>query len=158
VAAYREGLNCNAPSYQALAFYKIIEGVETFARKQRRTAERKSQPVPPDPLARLMPATLAAVPAGPAWSQDRFKPFLGKSFQDVKNAHQDVIRNAVAHLTPGRELRIPDYMDDIEKCREAAPILRYIARELILESLASNPDQPEPPPATPSDGTTPYDG
>jgi hypothetical protein len=136
LAAYREGLNCNAPSYQALAFYKVIEGTETFSRKERRGAEQKGRTVPPDPLARLMPSTLAAVPEGPPWSKARFEPFLGKSYQEVKDAFQDVIRNAVAHLTPGRELRVPDYMDDVEKCREAVPILRYLARELILESLA----------------------
>lgn len=137
LAAYREGLNCNAPSYQALAFYKVIEGIETFSKKERRRAEQRGRPVPPDPLARLMPSTAAAVPEGPPWSKDRFEPFLGKSFQGVKDAFQDVIRNAVAHLTPGRELRVPDYMEDVEKCREAVPILRYIARELILEALAS---------------------
>jgi hypothetical protein len=138
LATYREGLNCNAPSYQALAFYKIIEGVETFSRKERRQAEQRGRPVRPDPLLTLMPSTLAAVPEGPPWSKNRFEPFLGKSFQEVKDAFQDVIRNAVAHLTPGRELRVPDYMDDVEKCREAVPILRYIARELILQALADD--------------------
>ena len=136
LAVYREGLNCNAPSYQALAFYKVIEGVETFSKRERRRAQQRGRPVPPDLLATLMPSSIAAVPEGPPWSKELFEPFLGKSFQEVKDAFQDVIRNAVAHLTPGRELRVPDYMADVEKCREAVPILRYIARELILESLA----------------------
>lgn len=71
--------------------------------------------------------------------RDRFEPYLGKSFREVRDAFQDVIRNAVAHLTPGRELRVPDYMEDVEKCRETVPILRYIARELILQNLATGP-------------------
>lgn len=86
-----------------------------------------------------MPASLEDVPDGPPWSRDRFEPYLGKSFREVRDAFQDVIRNAVAHLTPGRELRVPDYMEDVEKCRETVPILRYIARELILQNLATGP-------------------
>lgn len=139
LAAYREGLNCNASSYQALAFYKIIEGAEAFWTRARRQAERQGRPAPPDPLAGLMPAGLEGVPDGPPWSRDRFDPYLRKSFREVRDAFQDVIRNAVAHLTPGRELRVPDYMEDVEKCREAVPILRYIARELILQNLATGP-------------------
>lgn len=142
LAAYREGLNCNAPSYQALAFYKIIEGAETFWKKASRQAARKGDPAPPDPLAGLMPASLADVPQGPPWSKDRFSPYLGKNFREVRDTFKDVIRNAVAHLTPGLELRVPDYMEDVEKCREAVPILRYIARELILQELHASPPSP----------------
>lgn len=142
LAAYREGLNCNAPSYQALAFYKIIEGAETFWKKTSRQAARKGDPAPPDPLAGLMPASLADLPEGPPWSKDRFAPYLGKNYGEVRDAFKDVIRNAVAHLTPGLELRVPDYIEDVEKCREAVPILRYIARELILQQLHANPSPP----------------
>ena len=79
-----------------------------------------------------MPSTLDAFPNEPEWSKERFKPHLGKSFQEVREAHEDVIRHAIAHLTPGRDIRVLDYIADVEKCREAVPVLRYVARALIL--------------------------
>lgn len=136
LAAYREGLNCNIPSYQAVAFYKIIEGVDTFSKTRRRAARQKGKTVPDDPLLARMPTTLIDVPDGPPWSKDRFVEFFGKTYQEVKDSFGDVIRNAAVHLTPGRDLRVPDYMEDVEKCREAVPILRYIARELIMGEIA----------------------
>lgn len=145
LAAYREGLNCSAPSYQALAFYKIIEGVETFSKNQRRKAQQQGKSVPDDPLLALMPSSLADLPDGPPWSKYRFTHYLGMSFQEVKDSFEKVIRNAVAHLTPGRDLRVPDFMEDVERCREAVPILRYVARELILAEMANSPQWSGPP-------------
>jgi hypothetical protein len=139
VAAYREGLNCNSPSYQALAFYKILEGAKAFQTKRERAAIKARDAAPPDPMAELMPARLEDVPDAAPWSRDQFAPYLGKSFQDVKDTLDDVIRNAVAHLTPGRDLRVPDYMQDVEKCREVVPVLRYIARRLIVGEIAHTP-------------------
>lgn len=147
VAAYREGLNCNSPAYQALAFYKIVEGVESFSKRERRKAQQQGKPVPADPLAALMPDTRADVPDGPPWSKERFDKYLGRTFQDVKDSFTDVIRNAVAHLTPGTDLRVPDFMDDVEQCREAVPILRYMARELIRAEIARGPQWGGPPSA-----------
>jgi hypothetical protein len=49
---------------------------------------------------------------------------------------QDTIRNAVAHISPGMDLRIADYAADIRACRDITPVLRYIARDLIQEELA----------------------
>jgi hypothetical protein len=54
----------------------------------------------------------------------------------VYDSMRDTIRNAVAHLVPGEELRVPDYFDDVERCRQAVPVLRYIARRLIEAELA----------------------
>jgi predicted ester cyclase len=70
-------------------------------------------------------------------NRDLFRPFLGKPMKDAFDAMRDTVRNAVVHLTPGQELRVPDYFDDVEKCRQAVPVLRYMARRLIEEERRS---------------------
>lgn len=135
LAAYREGLNSNSPLYQALSFYKVIEGVATFAVKRARAVSRGPQSTPGDPLARTIPADLSELPETTEWARAAFTPYLGKSFSDIKDSVSDTIRNAVAHLTPGRDVRVADYLGDIHACREVLPILRYVARSVIREEL-----------------------
>ena len=66
-----------------------------------------------------------------------FTPYLGKTFAEIKESVHETIRNAVVHLTPGRDLRVADYLSDIQACRQITPILRYIAWASIFEQLAS---------------------
>jgi hypothetical protein len=136
LAAYREGLNSNSPLYQSLSFYKVIEGVATFAVKRARSVSRGSQSTADDPLTGTIPVDLSELPETTEWARAAFAPYLGKSFSDIKDSVSDTIRNAVAHLTPGRDVRVADYLADIHACREVLPILRYVARSLIREELA----------------------
>ena len=64
-----------------------------------------------------------------------FRPYFGLTFEEVKNSVEDTIRDAIAYLTPGREIRVADFFQDVVKCRNAVPVLRYMARELISEEL-----------------------
>jgi hypothetical protein len=152
LAAYREGLNSNSPMYQALSFYKVIEGVATFHTRRARTSSGTGRTVSADPLSKLIPATPKDLPDMTAWARDVFTPYLGRSFADIKLSVNDTVRNAIAHLTPGRDIRVADYLDDIQACRDITPILRYMARALIADELdALTPHQatqPEPAPSS----------
>jgi hypothetical protein len=62
-----------------------------------------------------------------------------ETFAEVKGAVQHTIRDAMAHITPGMDLCVADYAADIWACREAVPILRYVARHLIRDELDALP-------------------
>jgi len=136
LAAYREGLNANSPLYQALSFFKIIEGVATFHTRRTRAAARSSAAAQPDPLVKQLPASREDLAGMTEWARDNFTPYLGMSFGEIRDAVKNTIRDAVAHITPGMDLRIADYAADIRACRTITPVLRYVARELIRGELA----------------------
>jgi hypothetical protein len=136
LAAYREGLNANSPLYQALSFYKIIEGVTKFHTRRTRAAARSGAAARPDPLAEQIPVNREDLADMTEWARDNFTPYLGMSFAEIKDTVTDTIRNAVAHIAPGMDLRIADYAADIRACRAITPVLRYVSRELIRDELA----------------------
>jgi len=137
LAAYREGLNGNSPLYQALSFYKILEGAAKFHTNRVRAARRRGEPAPADPMARQMPTYPEDLADVTVWSRDNFIPYLGKSFAEIRDEVTDTIRNAVAHIAPNMGLRIADYATDIQACRTITPVLRYVARDLIHQELAT---------------------
>ena len=140
LAAYREGLNSNSPMYQALSYYKIVEGAATYGVNRARAVAKAGGPVAPDVLdSRRVPTDLNHIPNLPEGQVQPASRFGGLSFREFKDQIEDTIRNAVAHLTPGREVRVADYLDDVQACREVVPILRYIARTLIQDELALLP-------------------
>jgi hypothetical protein len=137
LAAYREGLNANSPLYQALSFYKIIEGVVAFHKKRLREAKKRGALEPANPLAEQIPTSREDLVDMTEWARDNFTPYLGMSFGEFRDAVKSTIRDAVAHITPGLDIRIADYAADIRACRTITPVLRYVARELIRDELAS---------------------
>lgn len=136
LAAYREGLNSNSSLYQALSFYKVIEGVATFYTKRVRAAKKSGNAMPTDPMAKRVPATRTDLSGMTEWARDNFVPYLGMSFGEIKDAVRHTIRDAAVHITPGMDLRVADYAADIRACRDVIPVLRYVARELIRDELA----------------------
>jgi len=40
------------------------------------------------------------------WVRDAFDPYLGMTFDSVKKSVSDSIRNAIAHITPGEDVRV----------------------------------------------------
>jgi hypothetical protein len=141
LAAYREGLNSNSPLYQALSFFKVIEGLTALSTRRARAAPGGSAVVP-GPLSKLIPTSPNDLPQITEWARSAFTPYLGKSFAEIKESVTETIRNAVAHLAPGRDVRVADYFDDIRACRDITPILRYMARELIGDELTALPPHP----------------
>jgi hypothetical protein len=135
LAANREGLNSNSPLYQALSFFKVIEGVTKYHTRRVRAATRNGSVVPSDPMARQMPSNCGDLTDMTDWARGNFTPYLGKNFGEIKSAVEHTIRDAVAHITPGLDLRIADYSADVRACRAVVPVLRYVARELIRDEL-----------------------
>ena len=137
LAAYREGLNSpNAPLYQALSFYKVIEGAMKFHTNRSRAAVKAKLPPPPHPLDAVIPADVAQLPDDP-WGNDAFTPYLGMTFADVEKNVGKTIRDGAAHIAPGmKEMRIADMAEDLRACRELVPVLRYMARRLIEGEMA----------------------
>jgi hypothetical protein len=126
--------------YQALSYYKIVEGAATYGVNRARAVAKAGGPVAPDVLdSRRVPTDLNHIPNLPEGQVQPASRFGGLSFREFKDQIEDTIRNAVAHLTPGREVRVADYLDDVQACREVVPILRYIARTLIQDELALLP-------------------
>jgi hypothetical protein len=149
LAAYREGLNSNSPMYQALSFYKVIEGMGKFHTNRVRAAAKRGTPVPSDPLVKQLPADPADLAGMTEWARDNFTPYLGMNFGEIRDAVQHTIRDAVAHITPGLDLLLADYAPDIRACRTIVPVLRYVARELIRDELAALPGD-DPSASTPA--------
>jgi hypothetical protein len=135
LACYREGLNSNSPLYQALSFYKVMEGVEALTKRRSRAAARAGASSAADPMAERLPSDLSELIETSEWSREVFAPYLRKTFSEVEELVRDAIRNAVAHLTPGKNVLVSDRFVDIDSCRLIAPVLRYVARRLISGEL-----------------------
>lgn len=93
LAAYREGLNGNSPLYQALSFYKILEGATKFHTNRVRAAKKRGEAAPADPMARQIPVDPDGLADVTVWSRDNFMPYLGKSFAEIRDAVTDTIRH-----------------------------------------------------------------
>lgn len=152
LAAYREGLNSTSPLYQAISFYRIIEGAKAFQKKRTREATRAGSPLPTDPLTQTIPADPAHVPGLSQWAHPLFTPYLGKTFDEVDKAVKNTIRDAAAHLAPDFH-RVSDYLGDVRACREVVPVLRYVARQLIDNELQFVRARPVPPAAAMTSAT-----
>ncbi len=61
LAACREGLSSLSPVYQALSFFKVTGGVDTFYTKAMRQAEKEGGTAPLDPLSKAFPSAPAEV-------------------------------------------------------------------------------------------------
>jgi hypothetical protein len=128
-------LTVNSVLYQALAFWKVIEGVSTFHVNR---ARKKDAPPPtvPDPDGHRFPPRLEDLLDQDPWTRDCFAPYLGKSFGAVKTEIERPIRDAVAHIVPKLDFHSTDVFDDLQACRLAVPALRYMARVLIEAEIA----------------------
>ncbi len=135
LATYREGLNSTSPIYRALSFYKAIEGIEAHYTSESRKANARGKIPPPDPMLREFPQHIEDLPFVTEWERAPFRRYLGKTFADVKQAAHEPVRNALSHLTPGKNILFADKLGDIEKCRAIVPVLRYVARELVLDKV-----------------------
>lgn len=64
-------------------------------------------------------------------------PGVGGVSREIKESATGTIRNAVAHLMPGRDVLVADYLKDIQACRDIVPVLRYMSRTLISDEIAA---------------------
>ena len=87
-------------------------------------------------MAARIPASRGDLADMTDWARENFTAYLGMSYTEIRDAVRKTIRDAVAHLTPGMDIRVADYAADTRACRAVAPVLRYVARELIRAELA----------------------
>jgi hypothetical protein len=75
LSAYREGLNSNSPLYQALSFYKVIEGISKFHVKRLRRMNSTTATSIPDPGSHAIPASLDLIAIDSEWTRHCFIPY-----------------------------------------------------------------------------------
>lgn len=137
LGSYREGRSSAEPPWSALSFYKVAEGVR-YLRERRRT-ERQKAGLPPIKL------TSERIPADPNQFRDgsmngdslatSTAPYAGNKIGKVLDDIRGDLRNAIAHLEPGKNPLGHDQWQDVTKIRQAISTLRWIARELLSKEL-----------------------
>ncbi len=126
LSAYREGMNATNIFYQALSFSKVIEGCQKLRGIKIRDAKRAKKPVVNPSLS--IPANIEEIPDLDTREFDSFTPFLSQKFPEIKDHFRPIIRNAIAHLDPSQNILDIDRFEDVAKCTDAVPVLRYMAR------------------------------
>ena len=82
-----------------------------------------------------MPARLEEIPLQDALVHEFFQPFLGWKLTAVVEHFRPLIRNAVAHLDPAKDVLDIDCYEDVTACERAGPVLRYMAHRFITAEL-----------------------
>ena len=141
LASYREGLSSSEPLYQALSFYKVVEGVlsmrgiEDAAHRTRgETPNRASERIPQD-------ITSALHPSDSPLQREFFAPYLGRKFTDVRDELRESLRNHISHMDFGALSFSADSYANIIAVRRALPVLRYMAR-ILLSSVVPVDNNP----------------
>ncbi len=148
---YREALNSNAPNYQYLSFFKIIEGIRRNV-EERTTRENEAALAkgerPPSRLRDILPSTKAEqigwlnqVLKPQKWSDlalDQVFPTeaVGKKLNDLIRAGGvlDMIRNRIAHAVMRDETKETITIDDgllINEVSKWLPLCKCMARYLL---------------------------
>lgn len=143
LSTWREAMNATTPMSQALGFYKIIERVHKYrVDREARTRDSDNRYLPPR---ELMPDDLQSLVPEYEWSSDAFKPYLGKKFTSAWDQDlRERIRHAVAHLRDDAPSLTADRTADVETCRQAVPILHYIARTMLQREMSDQEQWLEP--------------
>jgi hypothetical protein len=128
-AAYREGMNAANVFYQALSFAKAIEGCGKIRNGKNAKAKKSGTELINPSLS--IPDNVRELPIEDDLLRDCFKPFLGRKFSYVIDHFRPVVRNAISHLDPTKQVLDIDRFDDVQACERAIPVLRFIARKLI---------------------------
>lgn len=136
ISCYREGLNSGEPLWQALSFYRAMEGAASIgAIRESAAAMSKRQRQRP-----RIPATQAELEAQGAddYTCESLTPYLGWPFQRYRDEARHRVRNAVAHLDIDARHIVSDRWDDQWAVRRFLPGLRWVARRWIEHEMQSN--------------------
>ena len=137
LSTYREGMNTNNVFYQALCFWKVIEGTLRLRGVRRRNEGAAFS----EPLNEVIPAG-DALEALEFHDRESLRPYTGRTFGYVREKLRPVVRNAIAHLDPtGQEdSLVADEFADFSRCEDAAAVLRHIGRLMLENELRSDPE------------------
>jgi hypothetical protein len=143
LSTWREAMNAATPMSQPLGFYKIIERVGAYrANRITRTRNTDDPYLPPK---ERMPENTESFVSEYELSRDAFESYLGRKFTSVWD--QDLrtrVRHAVAHLREDAPSLTADRSADLAVCRQAVPVLHYIARQMLQREIADQEHWPEP--------------
>jgi len=135
LSTWREASNASSPMVAALGFYKIIDRIHKY-RVDRGTRTRGQQRPYYFPRDR-MPERFSLISADYELSEESFKPYYGKKFTSVWEGDlRGRVRNAVTHLRDDAPSLTTDRAADVEACRDAVPVLHYLARTMMQQELA----------------------
>lgn len=141
-AAYREATTSGNVFYQALNFFKVIEGTLNLRKRHKRqggfTGKLEEQFFSEE----VLPKDIADLPVE-SWGESvnditaaAFGKYLGQTFKEIRDDLKDVTRNAIAHLADFENVLDADRSEDIAVCTRAVPVLRYLARTMLGNTLA----------------------
>lgn len=130
LSAYREGVNATNVFYKLLCFWRVIEGAR-WLRGLRRARLRANGRTFQNPPNERIPLALNVISVLDEDEREAFRPYLGDKFTKVLDDLRPVLRNAAAHLEPEQVHLVADKAEDITKCEQAIPVVRYIARVML---------------------------
>ena len=64
-----------------------------------------------------------------------FGRYLGQPFKQIRDDLRDATRNAIAHLADFENVLDPDRAEDIIECTRAVPVLKYLPRSMLSNTL-----------------------
>lgn len=134
LSAYREGMNTTNPFYKFLCFWKVTEGCDAYNKQRQRGLKGKGvmaltqapEQIPMD----VVGSDIHPIDTG------FFHPYLGKTFSEVRTSMENVLRDAIAHLIPGKLVLDPDDFDDISRCEKAIAVIKYIAHKKLANVMS----------------------
>ena len=132
LASYREAVNSTNLFYRVLTFYKIADAIRANRRRLNRKHKLLSLPEPA--LPEVMPSS-ADDRLLQDQERDRFVPYLGQDFNAVLESFREPVRNAVAHVVPGKAVLSADRLQDLGRCEDLLPPLRFVARTMLRNHL-----------------------
>lgn len=136
-SAYREGANATNCFYQVLCFYKVVEGVKRIRDVRRKSAlDNGLQWRAPE---ERIPSILQDVPVADDTERAQFQSFLGQKFNSVIDSYRELMRNTIAHLDPLSDSLSADKFEDVSKCMNAIPVIKYLARKMLKNEIAADP-------------------
>lgn len=135
LATFREGANSLSNFYQALSFYKVIEGCYDLRNRRRLSMESTGTPyVAP---AERFPEDYSEI-MKKGWHEGHradFKEFLGQKFTWARDEYRKRVRDSIAHLLDEVEPLMLDSWEDTQYIQHVVPVLRYMALILLAEEL-----------------------
>jgi len=128
-ANFRDGMNSLNSFYKFLCFYKVAE--YCVARKKQDARKNRKAAVEPEPT---IPESMEGIASEDAVL---LQPHSGKTYSSVLGTYKNVLRNAIAHLTPGVQGIDPDNLRDLRACEDTVPVIQYIARSMLQARYTS---------------------
>ncbi|MGZ5436797.1 MAG: methylamine utilization protein MauJ [Pyrinomonadaceae bacterium] len=136
-SAYREALNSPNTFYQALSFSKVTEGVLAHRIRQKRAAGSYVKDESGFLSTESFPETADEIGSDDDVGVGEFDIHLGKHFGDVHEHYRVLVRNAIAHLSKLDSVLDADTYEHISNCEKAVPVLKYMARRVLENDLAT---------------------